>query len=245
MLNNPATVVVKNVKAADPSLGFGIEIKNVDNTTATFGLTITLTDSDDTVVHSSSIEISPTKDTVMNFIMPFGDALSRVGKIYRFEITAKRNGQPVLVENGSGSIQAGAGRFYPVELRDRVEICASVTTQPEKVLWAGNAIASQNGQHIGVVQFDGSFALYQIGDTSNRPLHPVVTPTKSNAVLGQTGLFVATDGFAYTFSFDQDQTLCFIAKSNIPVSGGYLAVLDGQFCMISMGRSVPITFALV
>jgi hypothetical protein len=246
-MTEPVKVNVTNVKAADPSLGFGIKITNVDNTPAAFGLTIALTDADDTIVHSSSIEISATKDTVMNFIMPFGDALSRVGKTYQYAITAKRNGQSVLVENGSGSIQAGPGRFYPVELRDRVEVCASVVTQPEKVLWAGNAIASQDGKHIGVMQFDGSFAIYQIADTSNLPLRPVATPTKSNAALGRTGLFVsAADGFAYTFEFDANQNLCLIAKSSTPVAGGYLVILSGQFCMITPGgQSVPISFALV
>jgi hypothetical protein len=233
-------ITVKKVKAADPSIAFTLELNEAAKQLPKLEISLILTDQDDCgTIHSSSVVLdNPTNDQ-MNFIVPFGDSKAHFGKIYNYAITMN-----AIVVDGTGVTTTGHGRFYPLELADRVE---ALSGQNTTMLLAGKGIVSLEGDFIGLMQFDGSFTVYQIaGNLPPNPQTPLTTPIKSNIRLGTPALFVDGDGYVYTVG-DVGPMHVAIAKSKPAVPNASFVIDQGQFCMQSKidGKLTVISFDLV
>ncbi len=246
-MGNPV-VQLENIKVADPSVAFTLTfVLSPNPKPKALRVSVKLTDKQNdqvVVVHRSVVEIEDPTDGAMNFIVPFGDTNKpRPGKTYGYDI--KVNDGRIKVKDGSGEAKAGSGRFIPVELTNRVEICFGFPVKMDQVLHAGSGIVSLEGTHIGLMQYDGCFAVYEISNTITGPRLPLSTPIKPIAP-GTPFLYVAEDGHVYTAGFDANlNRLLTIAKSTTPVVGATFVISGGNFCMqLGDGMPTPIVFAL-
>jgi hypothetical protein len=149
------TIDVKNVKAADPGLGFDLQISNqgqgINNT-----LTVMIQITDNSRTYSSTVTVnSPVNDQTLSFVVPFGDPNYGTSSPISFTISVYVPANATTpLQTFSGVAVADPGQFnYNSNLPTSIG--------PGQSLGPGSMMNSIDGRYVGIMQTDGNFCVYK------------------------------------------------------------------------------------
>lgn len=149
-----ANVQINSVKAADPGLGFSLEI---DNNGAPINQTLkviaSVTDSHNKTFTSTVIVNDPISDKTINFVVPFGDSEYTPGETLSYSLDIYIPFDASTPVNQPGVVIANSGKF---EL---------LSDAPNSIpdggsLGPGQLMNSVKGNSLGIMQLDGNFCVY-------------------------------------------------------------------------------------
>jgi hypothetical protein len=149
-----ANVQTNAVKAADPGLGFSLEI---DNNGAPINQTLKViakvTDSKNKTFTSTVIVNDSISDKTINFVVPFGDNEYSLGEILNYSLDIYIPFDSLTPVNQSGVVIANSGKF---ELLSD----APISIPEGGSLGPGQLMNSKKGNRVGIMQLDGNFCVY-------------------------------------------------------------------------------------
>jgi hypothetical protein len=149
-----ATIQTVTVKAADPGLGFSLQI---DNNGApilqTLKVIAKVTDSENKTFTSTVIVNDPLNDKTINFVVPFGDNQYLPGETLSYSLDVYIPLDAPTPVNQPGIVIANSGKF---EL-----LSDAPSSIPEGgSLGPGKLMNSIKGNRVGIMQLDGNFCVY-------------------------------------------------------------------------------------
>ncbi|MBK9492246.1 MAG: hypothetical protein IPO07_28245 [Haliscomenobacter sp.] len=149
-----ATIQTVTVKAADPGLGFSL---NLDDNGApinqTLKVIVKVTDSQNQTFTSTVIVNDPISDKTINFVVPFGDNQYTPGETLNYSLDIYIPFDAPTPVNQPGVVIANSGKF---EL---------LSDAPSSIpdggsLGPGQLMNSIKGNQLGIMQLDGNFCVY-------------------------------------------------------------------------------------
>lgn len=156
-----ANIEVKNVRVADPGIGFDLTIDPAPNKTTT--ITVTLKDPGGNA-HTSCIALENMSETDVVLIIPFGDSTYRNGSFLQFTITVVVEGETSQRFNG---MAVAASKPFKFALDGPTAVANG------KTLAYRETISSSDGNYIGVMRADGNFGVYPKSQLNIQNLAPV------------------------------------------------------------------------
>lgn len=168
-------IKVKKARAADPGLGFILDLTGyVPLNNLAVRVYIRLNDQ----WFSSDVNINnPINDNTPVFVVPFGDNLYAAGQQLSVQIEVSgtlANGRPLILDPYTATIPAQAGTFNLDVIRSYLPPTGE-TTVPEAAqpgtLNVGEELISPNGRYVCHLEPDGTLNLYD----SNRPETPAAS----------------------------------------------------------------------
>jgi hypothetical protein len=149
-----ANVQTNTVKAADPGLGFSLQIDNNGGPiNQSLKVIAKVTDSQNKTFTSTVIINDPISDKTINFVVPFGDNEYAPGEILNYSLDIYIPFDSLTPVNQSGVVIANSGKF---EL---------LSDAPNSIpdggsLGPGQLMNSKKGNRVGIMQLDGNFCVY-------------------------------------------------------------------------------------
>ncbi len=149
-----ATIQTVTVKAADPGLGFSL---NLDDNGApinqTLKVIVKVTDSQNQTFTSTVIVNDPISDKTINFVVPFGDNQYTPGETLNYSLDIYIPFDAPTPVNQPGVVIANSGKFELLS-----DAPASIPDGGS--LGPGQLMNSIKGNQLGIMQLDGNFCVY-------------------------------------------------------------------------------------
>jgi hypothetical protein len=218
------TVQVTKVKAADPGLGFTLQISN--NGTAindTLKVVITISDR-----YSSSLVVNnPVTDQCVIFIVPFGSSSYDPGTVIRFRIDVYvPNSASAPIQTLTGVVMSDADEFTYASAMP-----FSVTDSTP--LGVGGMMNSLDANYFGIMQRDGNFCVYQQSAVNSNSL-PNTDSTYSDKGLFNCSLQVR--GGRIFVHDNASNTDISASPASQPVTNGSMVInSSGMICLQAPG----------
>lgn len=148
------TIQTVTVKAADPGLGFSLELDdNGAPINQTFKVIAKVTDKENKTFTSTVIVNDPLTDKTINFVVPFGDNQYLPGETLNYSLDIYIPFDASTPVNQAGVVIANSGKF---EL-----LSDAPNSIPEGgSLGPGKLMNSVKGNRVGIMQLDGNFCVY-------------------------------------------------------------------------------------
>ena len=250
-------VQVTNIKAADPGVGFTLEVTAPDvSVNNSLRAVVTLTNptapAQDSFVSEIWVKNRIEKDQTMKLLAPFGDNAYQPGLVMQFNIELYMpfdTLQPTVVEQGQ--VMATAGRF---------NLGSSMIVKVEELNRGGKRPAtdgmpmmvSEDGEYVGILSQDGNFSIYpQYTFGADKKLEATYTSnTQDVPRIGKASVYIELYGGQVHFMSTSHPL--FISEQKLEETDVYLVIRKNGFYLIKPstlyepGATVgPLTFKKV
>lgn len=228
----PVTISVNNVKAADPGLGFSMQINN--NGTAvnqTVAVSITLGGT-----YTSQVNINnPVSDTTLNFIIPFGDNSYQPNTYLNYVIKAwspippnfNPQSNPDFSTVGNVLCQSGTFNFK--------SSLVNYLADGGQGLGPNGMMNSLDTNYVGIMQMDGNFCVYPQFARGNSPIQ-ATDSSWSDYGYGNYSIKVVGGQIQVINNINQSV----ISASNRTIPGASMVIdTNGHICLLPSGSSNP------
>lgn len=237
-----AIVTARNVKAADPGLGFDLLMtEDAAAVNQTVKVILHILDGRTTTA-TSALEIdTPITDEALSIVMPFGDASYAVGDQIDYSIEVQSPIGTVVYPAQGGSVVKGNGRFASLALVQGIPPCPSPQSSPSRVLRVGQMIGSVDGSHFGILQSNGSFGVLPLSFVTLGDTAPATsfTPVSTQVALSNIGLYVSTTGYIFIQNLTTSGLICRSVQS---LPGASMIIEGGIIMLKGDGAGIPVTF---
>lgn len=221
-----STVQVTKVKAADPGLGFTLQLSNnglAINDTVKVVITIQGR-------YSTSIVLNnPVSDQSVVFVLPFGNSSYSPGTIIPFQIDVYiPNSSTNPAQTLSGCVMSDADQFVyqsgmPFSLVDG-----------GAALSVGAMMNSLDGNFFGIMQADGNFCVYQQSSLNSTNSLPNTDSTYSE-ISNTNNIIQVRSGRIFVFDKNSQQNKS-ASPANQAVPGGSMVInSNGIICLQAPG----------
>jgi len=251
---NIMPVVVTNIKAADPGVGFTIEVTPPEeslNNTLRAVVTLTNPVRRDIGAYTSEVWVKNPirKDKTLQLLTPFGDNAYMPGTILQFTIELYMPfdaAYPSVTQQGAviatfGKFNLGSNMIVKVEDFSRAGKRPSTDGMPMMV--------SEDGEYVGILFADGNFSIYPQyvlgGDKKIEAIYSSKTEDVRN-IDGHPVSILLDSGYVY---FVANGQRLFVSEQAHPEDTVYLAIRANGFFLVKPstvyepGASVgPLTF---
>ena len=219
-----ATVQINNVKAADPGLGFTLLIDDNGNPiNQTLKIVAKVTDPQGNSF-STTVQINdPVQDLSLNFVVPFGDNEYKAGEFldYHLEIIIPHDLETKEPISEKGQVVADSGKFL-------FESNMITSVPSGDMLGPGDLMNSSRFNHVGIMQLDGDFCVYQQFARNGKIKK---TDSSNSSGSGDNCSLMVRDGRIFIHNNTDHKDVSASPKDQA-ISGASMVIFNGEICLL-------------
>jgi hypothetical protein len=226
------TIQTVTVKAADPGLGFSLELDdNGAPINKTLKVIVRVTDKESKTFTSTVIVNDPLNDKTINFVVPFGDNQYDPGETLNYSLDIYIPLDWPTPVNQAGVVIANSGKFELLS-----DAPNSITEGGS--LEPGKLINSLKGNRVGIMQLDGDFCVYD-QFTKGKNSGIIKTDSTHSAKNGNNCSLKVRDGRIFVHDNAKNKDVS-ASPANQAMPGASMVIFNGLISLQKDKQIVPV-----